>query len=148
MVFPDPPWTRTGPGSALTYGKNPQEQYGKIFLLCVDYYSSVTPSYRFFKANTYFEYQGSLPQLSWEELTPPPPDAVTPQPDAAICYLYNPISSEEKVLAVFAGQRYVWAYDVPMDMWRPEREIWGNDPVGPGASMEFGGFRVRNGNKT
>ncbi len=141
-ILAPPPWTYTGPGSALTYGKRVEQPYGKIFLLAVDYN---TQCYKFFKAPAYFEWTGQTIFLDWEELPPPPISGVTPRADAAICYLFNPISLEEKVLAVFAGERYLWTYDVPSKQWRQEIAIGGTNLPDKGASMEFGGFLYKDG---
>ncbi len=139
---PPPGGVYTGPGSALTYGKTPSESYGKIFVLYIDYYTHL---YRFFTAETYIE--GPTIYLPWKELQPPPSE-ITPQSDAAICYFYNPYvtpTEAEKVLAVFGGGRDIWTYDVLSDTWTREISIPGNDAVGPGGSMEFGGFREKSG---
>ncbi len=136
--LPPLPLSYTGPGSALTYGKRWDEPYGKIFLLCTDYNTGL---YRFFKAPAYFVWTGQTIFLDWEELPAPPIPNLIPQADAAICYLFNSISLEEKVLAVFAGERSLWIYDVPSRQWRQEIALEGNELPGQGASMVFGGFR-------
>lgn len=131
----------TGPGSALAYGKNPLEDYGKIFVLYID---PTTHLYRFFKTQTYIV--GASINLDWEELQPPP-SYITPQADAAICYFYNPYvtpTEAEKVLAVFGGGRDLWRYDIPSNTWSLEVTI-PETVAGPGCSMEFGGFREKYG---
>ncbi|MEO0022668.1 MAG: T9SS type A sorting domain-containing protein [candidate division WOR-3 bacterium] len=83
--------------------------------------------------------------MNWQELKPPPVASPIPPADAALCYMGNPVSSEEKVLAVFSGDRYLWSYDVPSDTWYQEIPIGGSDSPGAGASLKFGGFRVKEG---
>ncbi|MEO0079428.1 MAG: T9SS type A sorting domain-containing protein, partial [candidate division WOR-3 bacterium] len=105
---------------------------GKVFLLCV---SESTNSYEFYWAHA----TGS--PLNWQRLALPP-RPIAPQPDAALAYFYNPLifPPEEKVLAVFGGGREVWAFNVPTQEWFLDMPIWGDDPIGEGGSLKFGGF--------
>jgi len=135
---PLPIGRRAGPGSALTYGHKPGEQYGKLFYLIGD------------QGSYYFYWAWAKPNvpgqhyLYWQELSAPNP-GIPPQPDAAICYFYDEVNGGEKVLAVFGGHNGVWCYDVANNEWRMDCKIPGDNWVGPGGSMEFWGFRRING---
>jgi|GEM_PF-1833802 len=130
-----PSGMRPGPGSALTYGRPPTQAWGKLFLLIGDQTSN---SYSFWWADAKISGSGTF--LTWYELQTPDP-GVPPQADAAICYFYDDVTLQEKVLAVFGGCRDIWCYDVLANTWIRDGPIWGEDLVGEGCSMEFWGFR-------
>ncbi len=133
--FDTPDNLRPGAGSALTYGRRPDEEVGKLFYL-IDNPSSA--SYYFYWAHAYYDPNQPM-YLDWEELSAPNP-GISPQSDGAICYFYDDVRHEEKILAIFGGCDDVWCYDVAGNTWTKDGPIPGY-PVDEGGSMEFWGFR-------